>query len=121
MSAPDVVSPQLKAGIELLRRSGLVEFQIRFQDDETPTVWIAVGAWSGERFETASALAPDLAVRRLVDQVVDGGECAHCHRPTVVLHDASDFSLSTIDALCAYWYDIVDETYRRACRKEGRS
>jgi hypothetical protein len=90
--------PRLPAAFDVLRRTGAREVSVRFSDDEQPVVWLAVAGWyvgadgvpvatarqarrPSLHYEAAAALDPLRAVFRLCDQVVDGGMCAHCHRP----------------------------------------
>jgi hypothetical protein len=54
--------PKIAAAIDMLRRTGLRSFQIRYQDDEQPTVWIAVGVWGDDLWECAAASSPAQAV-----------------------------------------------------------
>jgi hypothetical protein len=90
-AGPD--DPRFPAALNVLRRTGARAVQIRYSDDEQPTVWFIVASYamregrpvgSGKinHHETAAALDPLTAVFRLCDQLVDGGTCAHCHRPT---------------------------------------
>ena len=116
------------AGIKLLERTGIREFQIRYSDDEQPVVWFCVVKWflgpSGRPvaknkmgrtvYETASALNPVDAVLRLCDQVIDGGYCDHCKRPSGVTdHWQSDMPLAK--EVCWYVYDPETQIYRRSC------
>ena len=125
----DPQDPRFVAAIDLLRRTGLRTFQIRYQDDEQPTVWLAVGEWSrgpdgrpvakggAQVFEAAGATNPVQAVMRLCDQVVDGGTCAHCRRPAGVTDDwRSDMPLATV--VCWQVYDPELKRFRRSCEGE---
>jgi hypothetical protein len=92
MTAGTPDDPRFPAAIDVLRRTGAKEFQIRYSDDEQPVVWFAVAGYTVRHgrpvstgkintHEAAAALDPVRAVFRLCDQLVDGGECTHCHRP----------------------------------------
>ena len=129
MSAPTPDDPRMTAAITLLRRTGAREFQLRYSDDEQPVIWMAVAKWSiggdgrpkakGGRpmYEAAASINPVVAVLRLCDQVIDGGECAHCGRPSGVTDDwRADMPLA--DVVCWYVYDPETHEYRRGCEGE---
>jgi hypothetical protein len=105
--------PRLLAGIDLLRRTGAAETQIRFHDDEKPVVWIAVAVYS-QGAEAAGALDPVLAVLRLCEQVIDGGQCVHCKRPAGLDPDTLD-RMPLDKLVCWYQYDPELQTFRRGC------
>lgn len=121
--------PRLTAGLDLLRRTGCSTVEIRYSDDEQPVVWMAVAGYTAAGdpksgnparreartvHEAAAALDPTRAVLRLCEQLVDGGRCAHCHRPT-------GFEPNTLDTMpadqlvCWYQYDPELQTFRRGC------
>ncbi len=109
----DPEDPQFMALVDLIGRCGAKQFQIRYQDDETPTVWVAA-AILPKGADAAGALDPGRAVLRLAEQLIDGGECTHCHRPTSVDDDPTGAGL--LDVLtCVYRYDPENRTYRRSC------
>jgi hypothetical protein len=117
--------PRFPALIELLRRTGAAAVQIRYSDDEQPTVWMAVGDWTGEAstagadgHEAAAALDPLTALMRLADQVIDGARCVHCTRPSAVDHDWTG-NRPLRQSVCWYVFDPEMKTYRRSC--EGRA
>ena len=120
--------PKLVATIDLLRRTGAVSTQIRYSDDEKPTVWFAVVEYRRGRdglpkptgpvnaWETAAGHHPVEALLRLCQQVLDGGTCVHCHRMTMFHADLDDSPLPGIDEmLCAYQWDPELRTFRRSC------
>jgi hypothetical protein len=125
VNAPAGNDPRMLAGIQLVQRVGAKTFQLRYSDDEEPVVWMAVAghivhdgkmASRGKvnTYTVGAALTPARAVQRLLDELVDGGRCAHCDRPTGVEHDfASTMPLS--DHVCWYQYDPELELYRRSC------
>lgn len=107
------LEPVMIAALDLLRRTGAKEVQIRYSDDEEPTVWFVVGTW-GEQYECAAALSPPTAALRLAERVVDGGLCTHCGRATRVEVDfASELPLA--DHICWYVFDPENRTFRRSC------
>lgn len=70
------LDPRALAGVDLLRRTGAHQFQVRYSDDEQPVVWIAAASWRGknpvtrkdhEHWEVAGALDPTAAIMRLCE------------------------------------------------------
>lgn len=107
----------------MLGRTGASTFQVRFSDDEEPVVWIATvsyetknpltGKRGREHWEAAAALDPTTAIMRLCEQLIDGGTCKHCGRPTIFVPDSNT---DLVDLLgCVYAYDPELETFRRDC------
>jgi hypothetical protein len=112
MKLPRGADERLPAAVELLGRTGSAEFQLRYCEEEKPTIWVAAGRW-GKTWETAAAMNPALAVFRLCDQVIDGGTCQHCHHPTGF---APDLDAMPLDGLiCWYQWDPERATFRRGC------
>jgi len=117
----------LVAAIDLLGRTGAQEVQVRYSDDEEPTVWMVVARYSVQRpgdafptrtFQAAGGMTPDEAAYRLVEQMLDGGLCRHCGRQTAVEQRWDDAELlaelAAVGA-CVYAYDPEIKKYRRAC------
>lgn len=110
------------AGVGLIGRTGARNIRIGYSDeaDGIPVVWYATAAWKrpgGEYHEAAGGMSPTAAVLRLCELIIDGGECAHCHRPTIFVPD-SDTSL--VDLIgCVYAWDPELRLFRRGC--EGDS
>lgn len=108
----------ITAAADMLGRTGIKQLQIRYSDDEEPTVWFAVGKWpaksGGEGYETASAMEPLRAVLRLCEQAMDGGQCQHCHRPSGFEPD-SIATMPVDQLICWYQYDPELRTFRRGC------
>lgn len=96
----ELKDPRFTAAIDLLRRTGAHEVQIRHSDetgihDELPVVWTVAVGWNvdgegapvpeaeatGMADDAGAAMAPLNAVLRMCAQVVDGGKCAHYQRP----------------------------------------
>lgn len=101
------------AALDLIKRTGALAVQIRYSDDEEPTVWFVVAEYEREGkklHETAAAMNPFTAAMRLVDQLVDGAECVHCHKP---IHDLNPTPLD--DLFCWYVYDPELKKFRRSC------
>ena len=45
MKGLDPADPRVTAAIDVISRTGVREFQLRYHDDEEPVIWIAVGTW----------------------------------------------------------------------------
>ena len=118
MAAPDdreIRDPRMIAGIDLLRRTGMSTFRLGWSDEEDgpPTVWWACAEWlSGS--DAGAGMTPTAAVMRLCGQVVDGGICLHCKRPTI-FSSTPDTSILELSGGCVYAYDPELMTFRRAC------
>jgi hypothetical protein len=106
--------PRLNGGVALIRRTGAQGFQLRFSDDVEPTVWLAVATYAGDRWETAAAQTPLRAVLRLCEQLVDGGMCTHCQRPTGL--EPNTLDVMPMDRhVCWFQWDPELETFRAGC------
>jgi hypothetical protein len=106
----------MQASVDMLRRVGASEVQIRYQDDEHPNVWMAVaGIKMGDKtvYETDAALSPTKAIVRLIERLIDGGICRHCARPTGITTEIDVMPLGR--AICWYQYDPELKTFRRGC------
>ena len=123
MSKQPVVAendPRIPALIDMLGRTGAREFQLRFSDDEVPVIWMAAARWKNH-WEAAGATTPYLAMFRLAESVMDGGECTHCHKPTGIddrlerdpLMEASEVMF------CWYRWDPENKTFRRSRERRG--
>lgn len=113
MPSPSEFTPKGTAAVDLIRRTGAKDFQMRFQDDMAPTVWIAVASYGETRHDAAAALNPELAVFRLCEQLIDGGQCKHCERPSSF---SADVEIGLLGAVtCCYSWDPELQTFRRGC------
>lgn len=124
---PEAEQLKLTACIELLRRTGAREVQIRYQDDEQPVVWMVVARWQVENgrpvasggepsWECAASINPILAAFRLCEATLGGGRCQKCHRPTgVTLDDV----LMPLDSVVCWWqYDSERGQFGRGCDEQ---
>lgn len=110
----------------MLGRTGATSFQIRYDDEQDPLVWVAVGEWAAKRLppadptatgtvhECAAGMDPLRTVLRLLDQVIDGGTCVHCGKPTGVSDDFAN-PMPLPDVICWYIFDPELATFRRGC------
>ena len=119
----DSPTPKMTAGIDLIQRTGAADCRIGFTDpdDGEPTVWYACCTYPDGNSEAAGALDPENAVLRLCERLVDGGQCVHCHKPTVFeenFEDVGFYDLVASDTFCVYGWDPELNTFRRGC--EGK-
>jgi hypothetical protein len=104
----------LIAAVDLIRRTGAEQVQIRYDDAEEPVVWFAVAVYVQGRFDAAAAPEPVGATLRLAEQLVDGGQCTHCGKPTG-LEPSSLETMPLDELICWYQYDPETEKFRRGC------
>jgi hypothetical protein len=129
---PHPNDPRFLAAVQLIERTGAQSFRIGYSDeaDGPPIVWYATATWGldpstgrplpkGGRIthEAAAAISPVDAVLRLCEQVIDGGECAHCHLPTIFVPDTDTTLLDRIG--CVYAWDPELATFRRGCEGDA--
>lgn len=115
----DAKDPKLLAAVKLLGDLGVAEFQIRYDEEQDPIVWVAVGRW-GATFEVAGGMTPISAITRLLGAVADGGLCTYCKRPTGITFEwEHDMPLS--DIVCWWVYDPELEQFRRGCEAEHKA
>lgn len=122
--------PRFTAAIDLIRRTGGREIQIRWSDDEEPMVWMVtvrhqvgsdglpVADGGATHWEGAAAMHPTTAMFRLCDTLVDGGHCKHCLRPTGFTEELGPMPLDA--QVCWYQYDPELKTFRRGCEGDDR-
>lgn len=131
-TAPEV-DDRFLAAVDLVRRTGASDFQIRYQDELEPTVWIAVAGHyvlhgqpvtvdtpgREQAWTTSSSLDPGRAVVALAATLLDGGSCVHCDRPSAL--EPYDLGTQLLDELvCWTQYDPELKTYRRGCEGSDR-
>lgn len=100
------------AAVDLIRRTGADQFQIRYCEEESPVIWIAGGQW-GDKWVFGAALEPLEAIFRLCESAVDGGTCIHCGKLTGFVITPEQMPASKL--VCWYQYDPELKTFRRAC------
>ena len=110
--------------VKWLPRLGASELQIRYSDDQAPIVWMAVAKVTVRRvsgFEAAAALDPSEAVKRLATQLIDGGLCVHCGKPTGFEADWTIPDFDTDAFVCWVTYDPEVDRIRLGCGGSVRS
>jgi hypothetical protein len=108
--------PRFTALIDVLRRAGRNEWQLRYHDDEEPTVWLAVGRWP-QGDEAGAGMTPYRAALRLAETVMDGGQCAFCEKPTGITDDWKA-GMPLADVFCWWKWDPEVGKFRRGCEGE---
>lgn len=112
--APD--DPRFAAAVDLIARSGAGGFQIRYDDEQDPVVWVAV-VTDARGADAAAAMTPLGAVMRLLQRVVDpdrGAKCAHCGRPADVTDDWANAPATDV-GVCWLVFDPETAKFRRSC------
>ena len=112
-----IEDPRLTAAIELIGSSGGREFQVRYDDEQDPIVWVAVATFRGGKWECAGGRTPTEAALRLADECFDGSICAHCARPAGVTDDWK-VEMPLADFVCWYVFDPETAKFRRSCEGE---
>lgn len=110
---PSGEMPLLAAAVDLVGRMGGEEFQVRYDEEQDPVVWVAVARFRG-RHEAAGGMRPDVAAMRLIAALADGGFCTHCRRPTGVTPDWEE-TMPLADVVCWYVFDPELTKFRRSC------
>lgn len=107
----------LTATADMVGRTGAIEFQIRYSDDEEPVLWIAYAGYKENRYGVGTATNPFTACIRLMNLLVDGGRCTHCNRMTIywpeIVPEDSEPPLSDKD--CVYYLDEKTMKFKRGC------
>jgi hypothetical protein len=137
---PGDLDPRFLAGTAMIGRLGAQDFALRWLDAEegNPHVWVAqctfppgrpamlngvLGETTRPYVEVAASIGdPTIAVLRLCAQLVDGGTCTHCARPTVFVETHDDYDITAggmapgaEGAFCLYQWDPELDTFRRSC------
>jgi hypothetical protein len=103
----------LAACVDMVRRTGANTVQVRYSDDEQPIVWMGVACYPRNRYEMAAGPTPEQALFRLLERLVDGGQCQHCTKPTGITDDFDAMPLT--GHVCWYQFDPELKTFRRGC------
>jgi hypothetical protein len=117
--------------LDLLKRTGVRQVQVRYSDDEDPVIWMVAACWyadkhgmpvatkresEGTMWKTAAGFAPSQALFSLLDALVgehSGGACTHCRRLTGFdprLHPRAQLE----DEKC--WWTFNGEEFVRGCK-----
>lgn len=109
---------RLAAAVDMIRRTGATSCGFRYHPDEQPVAWIAVAEFAGgiahDRWEAAAGHDPLEATLRLCEELIDGGMCANCGRPTGF--EPLDLGgMPSAERFCWYQYDPGAKRYVRGC------
>lgn len=117
--------PRYIAAIDLVRRNGAREIQLRYDDEQKPIVWVAVAGFSiingrpSDRgkinaHQAGGGLDPLTAIFALCHACLDRrGVCVHCSRNT--MFDETFEPQPLEDFYCWYQWDPEMKTFRRGC------
>ncbi len=124
----DSDDPRWVPAVDLIRRTGAREFQIRYCEEEEPVVWMALAMHlirdgrpvpddGAETWSVGSGFTPTAAIFSLCDSLMDGGTCQHCGRPTGFIPDNERQVDEELGApfVCWYRWDPELQTFRRKC------
>ena len=124
-----VEDPRYIAAIELIRRNGAREIQLRYDDEQNPIVWVAVagfaiingkpslGRGKINAHQAGGGLNPLLAIFALCRACLDRrGLCVHCGKNT--MFDETFEPQPLEDFYCWYQWDPELKTFRRGCEGE---
>jgi hypothetical protein len=118
MSEIKMDDDRFKAALDLMRRAGAEQVQIRYSDDELPVIWFVVACFANNKAEVDASLDPVRAALRLCERLVDGGICTHCNRPAGLEPDQIE-TMPLNDLICWYLYDPELKTFRRGCEGDN--
>lgn len=117
--SPDIPQPvkdRTVALVGLIGATGATDVQIRYQDDDEPTVWVAVAAYGhgatgddGPVYQVHAGLDPVAALYNLAERLIDGGRCTTCSKVTVLA--ALDRDEDEVVA------GLVDSVFEGACTR----
>lgn len=102
----------INAAVVMIGRTGARNLMIGHSNAHQPPVWFAVASYR-EAHEAGGGMTALKAVLRLLDELIDGGECSHCKRPTGVVVELGTMPFA--DEICWYQYDPELRTFRRGC------
>lgn len=114
---PSIDPDLLIAAMEMIGRTGAEGIQVRYSDDPEPVVWMAIAGFKDGHYSCSAGITPLQAILKLCDELIDGGICRHCHKPTGVLIDHNAGNMPKV--ICWYTYDPELKTFRRGCEGEA--
>jgi hypothetical protein len=129
VSAPEQ-DPRFFPALDLLKRTGVRQVQVRYHDEEHPTIWNVVGKWyadehdmivatkdeaEGTMWRVAAGFDPAQALFALLQGLIgehSGGACTYCMRLTAL--DVSDPPRDRlVDNFC--WWTFNGSEFERGC------
>jgi hypothetical protein len=120
--------PRYTAAIDLIRRTGARDIQIRYDDEQRPIVWVTTAGFTIHNgthstrgkinaYQAGCGLDPLSAIFGLCHACFDRkGQCTHCGRNTMFDETFEDQPLA--DFYCWYQWDPELKIFRRGCEGE---
>lgn len=126
--------PRFTGMFKLLKKVAVESVTIRYsepdeEEGEAPTVWLAIAEFGNRArrrtlpgqptpFDAAAGSSPQVAMIRLCEQLLDGGQCSHCGRPTSFV----SMGEAPVDGGIVCWvaWDAKKEEYVQDCGGKGR-
>jgi hypothetical protein len=112
------------AAVGLIGHTGAKHFELRYSEPEDGhvdvVIWMAIAEYDREGravHEVGASTDPSQAIFRLCDQLIDGGHCTHCHRPSGFSEDAAALPLD--EHICWTQWDPELKKYRRGCEGDA--
>jgi hypothetical protein len=118
MEAKSPEDPVFVAAYDFIARTGAKSIQLRYEDDNEPTIWNVYIDY-GYGHAVGAGLDPMRALKKVMDEIVDGGACAHCGRVTALADDWEADQLAD-EAICWIVYDPELQKFRRSCEGETK-
>lgn len=120
--------PRFVGAIDLVRRNGARDVQIRYDDEQNPIVWVVVAGFSiidgkpsargkVNAHQAGGGLNPLTAIFALCRACLDRkGVCNHCGRNTMFDEHFEPQPLE--EFYCWYQWDPEVKTFRRGCEND---
>jgi hypothetical protein len=115
--ADQAQDPIVAATATFAGRTGATSFQIRYDDEQDPVIWVCVAEYrvrDAVAYKTGSGITPGAAAVALASDIADGGTCAHCGKPSGATDDWS-VEMPLADVICWYVFDPETSEFRRSC------
>lgn len=112
---------RLSAAAALIPRLGCTDMTLRYDEGDKEgdvVVWNAIAYFPGAQPQVAGALTPYRAVYRLLEQLMDGGICNYCKKPTGIVENFDEQPPMLL--VCWYSYDPELKVFRRGCEGRGK-
>lgn len=111
---------RVAAVAELVGRTGAKNFEVRFSPSEQPDgqlVWLCIAEYGDGRWDAGAGRSPGRAGKRLLEQLINAGQCQFCGRTTGIVHDPP--WMPDDAEVCWYQYNPALNTYQRACEAKA--
>lgn len=120
-----IEDPRYVAAIDLVRRNGAREIQLRYDDEQNPIVWVAVAGFSivngkpsgrgkVNAYQAGGGIDPLSAIFALCRALLDRrGICVRCGKNT--MFDETFESQPLEYSYCWYQWDPEMKIFRRGC------